>query len=108
MGFTDWFKNNASEQPDSQLDLLGNSKPLPPKQRVDRVDVHTDFKAEIMNNGGSDRAITDSIIAETEELFDCNIEALYRETGGTKGKVTPSPAAPRRPICTMRSTAPSN
>ena len=86
MGFTDWFKNNASEQPDSQLDLLGNSKPLPPKQRVDRVDVHTDFKAEIMNNGGSDRAITDSIIAETEELFDCDIETLYRETGGTKGK----------------------
>lgn len=39
MGFIDWFKNNASEQADSQLDLLGSSQPLPEKRRVDRTDI---------------------------------------------------------------------
>ena len=86
MGFIDWFKNNASEETDSQLDLLGNSQPLARKQRVDRVDVHEDFKAEIAKNGGSDKAIRKSIAAETQELFGCETHDLYKAVGGKQGK----------------------
>lgn len=40
------------------------------------------FKAAIRAAGGSESAIEGAIEAETQELFGCSIEELYRRTGG--------------------------
>ena len=85
MGFIDWFKNNASEETDSHLDLLGGSQPLPEKRRVDRTDVLKDFQAQIKESGGSQRAYPQAIAAETEELFGESIDSLYNGVGGKRG-----------------------
>ena len=85
MGFANWFKNNASEETDSQLDWLGSSQPLPETHRVDRVDVHHRFKAQIQKSGGSRGLYPRVIETETEELFGCDTDTLYNTVGGKPG-----------------------
>jgi hypothetical protein len=85
MGFLNWWKNNADES-DSQLDLFGGSQKLSKHQRVDVATVHQDFTKAIKDSGGSRKAYPRAIQAETQELFDCDVDELYLQTGGKKGE----------------------
>lgn len=84
MGFLNWWKNNADES-DSQLDLFGGSQKLSKHQRVDAATVHQDFTKAIKDSGGSSKAYPRAIQAETQELFDCDVDELYLQTDGKKG-----------------------
>lgn len=89
MGFIAWWRNekDSIEESASQLDLLGQSKELAPqRERTDGVKVFKRFTKSIKQNGGDQQAYQDSIVAETQELFDCEVDDLYRETGGTPNK----------------------
>lgn len=69
------------------MDLLGQSQELSPqRRRVTGATVFKRFTGAIQRNGGNQRAYRNSIIAETQELFDCDVDALYRETGGTPNR----------------------
>lgn len=84
MGFLNWWQNKAPET-DSQLDLFGNSQELVQQERVDGAIVNKDFNKAIKDSGGSNTAYGRAVQAETQELFDCDVEQLYQETGGRKG-----------------------
>jgi len=90
MGFLSWWRNNAPE-PDSQLDLFGNSQDLAQSERVDGAIVNRDFNAAIRNAGGSGRCHGRAVQGETQELFDCDVDQLYEATGGRKGDRTTLP-----------------
>lgn len=84
MGFLNWFQDNK-EDSDSQMTLFGDSQPLTQHERVDGATVNKDFNKAIQDSGGSDRAYSRAIRAETQELFDCGVDELYEGTGGKKG-----------------------
>jgi hypothetical protein len=84
MGFLNWWQNNAPET-DSQMDLFGNSQDLVQQERVDGAIVNKDFNRVIKDSGGSNSAYGRAVQAETQELFDCDVDQLYQETGGRKG-----------------------
>lgn len=89
MGFLHWWKSEASNQEEtaSQLDLISDSQALAPqRKRVDGVIVNKRFTRSIRDNGGAGDVFQRSVIEETRELFDCNVNELYRETGGKKGR----------------------
>ena len=97
MGFLGWWKNEkqTQESSDSQLELSGQSQELaPPRKRVDGATVFRRFTDSIQNNGGDQDAYRDSVVAETRELFDCEVKDLYRQTGGKPGRrdTLPQPA----------------
>lgn len=86
MAFLDWWKDNKEEESASQLDLLESAKELAPqRKRVDGATVYRRFTQKIKDAGGSDRVYAKTVRAETEALFDCNVEQLYKETGGKQG-----------------------
>ena len=79
----------------SQLDLSGNLQELiPPRERVTGAIVFKRFNKAIKDNGGAGDVYPDAIAAETDELFGCNVEELYRGTGGKSGRrdTLPQPA----------------
>lgn len=67
------------------MSLLGDSKPLTRRERVDSATVNKDFTKAIQQAGGSHRAYPHAVRAETKELFDCGVDELYEATGGKKG-----------------------
>jgi chemotaxis receptor (MCP) glutamine deamidase CheD len=62
-------------------------------QPVDGATVYKDFTKSVKAAGGSERlrrakryrVIPRAVQAETQELFDCNINELYEDTGGKEG-----------------------
>lgn len=69
------------------MDLLGQSQELTPqRKRVDGATVFKRFTKAVKDNGGDDFAYRQSIITETQELFDCDVDQLYRETGGRRNR----------------------
>lgn len=97
MDFFNWWKNEKGEfeESASQLDVLGQSQELvPPRKRIDSAVVLRRFTKSIKDNGGDQSAYRDSIIAETRELFDCEVDELYEQTGGKPGRrdTLPQPA----------------
>jgi hypothetical protein len=77
------------------LDLLGESKELAPqRQRVDGATVFKRFTGAIKANGGNSEVYPQAVGAETEELFDCDVQELYQQTGGKLGRrdTLPQPA----------------
>ena len=96
MGFLNWWKSEAENQEESasQLDLIGDSQQLAPqRKRVDGATVFKRFTKSIKDNGGGSRSYRRAVGAETEELFDCNVEQLYKETGGKAGDRSTLPQA---------------
>jgi len=96
MGFLNWWKNEAENQEESasQLDLIGDSQQLAPQRnRVDGATVYKRFTKSIKDNGGGPRSYQRAVSTETEELFDCNVEQLYKGTGGKQGDRTTLPQA---------------
>ncbi|MEA5464507.1 hypothetical protein [Leptothoe sp. PORK10 BA2] len=76
------------------MDLLGQSQELaPPRKRVDGITVFRRFTQSIQDNGGDNDAFQKSIVEETRELFDCEVDELYRGTGGKRGKRNTLPQA---------------
>jgi hypothetical protein len=55
------------------------------QERVDGAIVNKNFNKAIKDSGGSNTAYGRAVQAETQELFDCDVEQLYQETGGRKG-----------------------
>lgn len=97
MGFLNWWQNEKKdlEESTSQLDLLGQSQELAPqRKRVDGATVFKRFTGAIKANGGDEDAYPEAIGAETEELFGCDVEDLYHQTGGKPGRrdTLPAPA----------------
>lgn len=89
MGFLNWWQNEKDEieGSETQIDLLGQSQELaPPRKRVDGSIVFRRFTKAIQANGGDEDAYQNSIVAETRELFDCEVDELYRGTGGKRGR----------------------
>jgi hypothetical protein len=77
------------------LNLLEQSQQLaPPRKRVDGAIVYKRFTKAIHDSGGSEEVYPDAVSAETLELFDCDVEELYRQTGGKQGRreTLPQPA----------------
>jgi hypothetical protein len=69
------------------MDLLGHSQELAPQRnRVDGAIVFRRFTKSIKDNGGDQTAYRESIIAETRELFDCDVDELYKATGGKRNR----------------------
>jgi hypothetical protein len=83
MGFLKWHKNQ--DDSDSQMDLFGGLQKIVESKRVDGITVLNDFKDSIASKGGDGKTIARAINAETRALFDCEVDELYRETGGKKG-----------------------
>lgn len=97
MGFLDFWKSEAPNQEESvsQLDLIGQSQELAPqRQRVDGATVFKRFTQSIKDNGGDREAYSKSIVAETKELFGCEVNELYEGTGARQGRreTLPQPA----------------
>ena len=97
MAFLNFWREEKDNIEDSasQLDLSGNSQELiPPRERVTGAIVFKRFTKSIMDNGGASDVYPDAIAAETDELFGCNVEELYRGTGGKPGRrdTLPQPA----------------
>ena len=67
------------------MSLFGNSQELARQERVDGAIVNKDFHKAIKDSGGSNKTYGRAIQAETQELFDCDVDQLYQETGGKKG-----------------------
>lgn len=88
MGFLSWFKNNLNEEEStgSQLDLLGESKNLPERRRVDGVTVRKKFNKTIQDKGGSGRCQARSTEALTQEVLGCSTKDLYEATGAKQSK----------------------
>lgn len=78
------------------MDLLGqpSQELVPQRQRVDGAIVFKRFTGAIQRNGGDQDAYRDSVMAETEELFDCSVQELYRATGAKRNRrdTLPQPA----------------
>lgn len=75
--------------------MLGQSQELAPqRKRVDGATVFRRFTGTIKRNGGDQEAYRNSIVAETQELFDCDVDELYRQTGGKPNRrdTLPTPA----------------
>lgn len=65
------------------MDLSGGSQQLTPKRtRVDGATVNKRFNRAIKDNGGGPLSYFKAAQAETEELFDCRVQDLYKATGG--------------------------
>jgi hypothetical protein len=91
MGFLNWLQGEDDSEA-SQLNLDGSSQPLTPHERVDGATVFKDFTKSIKGVGGSNRAISGAVEAETQELFNCSTEDLYKQTGGKKGNRSTLPS----------------
>ncbi|MBE9068603.1 hypothetical protein IQ260_18310 [Leptolyngbya cf. ectocarpi LEGE 11479] len=77
------------------MDVLGQSQELvPPRKRVDSATVFKRFTKSVQDNGGDQTAYRESIVEETKELFDCDVDELYIQTGGKRGRrdTLPQPA----------------
>jgi hypothetical protein len=86
MGFLSWWADNKSEESATQLDLLDKSQAITPqRKRVDGATVNQRFNKAIRDCGGGKLAHRDSVIAETQELFDCSVRELYQKVGGKVG-----------------------
>lgn len=66
-----------------QLDLFEQGK-LDHRKRSTGATVFRKFTDSIQANGGDADAIIDSVTAETEELFGCDVRSLYRVTGAKR------------------------
>ena len=55
------------------------------RQRLDGAIVNRRFNKAIKQAGGSPKAYPQAVIAETQELFSCDVNALYESTGGKAG-----------------------
>lgn len=76
------------------MDLLGQSQELaPPRKRVDGAIVFRRFTKAIQANGGDEDAYQNSIVEETRELFDCEVDELYQGTGAKRGRRNTLPQA---------------
>jgi hypothetical protein len=53
---------------------------------VDGAIVFKRFSKAIYDNGGDEDAYSKAVTTETSELFDCDVEELYRQTGGKRGR----------------------
>jgi hypothetical protein len=84
MGFLQWLAGQPDES-DSQMDLFGGSQALTPHERVDGATVNKDFTKAVKKAGGSNNTYGRAVQAETQELFDCDVDQLYEGTGGRKG-----------------------
>lgn len=60
---------------------------------MDGATVYKRFTKSIKDNGGGPRSYQRAVSTETEELFDCNVEQLYKGTGGKQGDRTTLPQA---------------
>ncbi|MEO0759711.1 MAG: hypothetical protein AAFY78_22880 [Cyanobacteria bacterium J06648_16] len=75
--------------------MLNQSQELaPPRKRVDGATVFKRFTKAIKDNGGDEEAYQQAVVVETQELFGCNLDTLYRETGGKRRRrdTLPQPA----------------
>ncbi|NJL55659.1 hypothetical protein HC928_10995 [bacterium] len=86
MGFLNWFKNQDEENVESsQLNLLSdNSQPV--RRRTDGAAVRNDFTNTIKEKQGSGEAIARSTNKMTHNIFGCETEELYEQTGGRKNR----------------------
>ncbi len=88
MRFSDFWKQEkhsletSNSDSSQQLDLFKKAE-IAHRKRSTGATVFRRFTGSIDANGGDADAIRDSIQAETEELFDCDVAELYRLTGGT-------------------------
>ncbi len=88
MGFLNFWKNEkhslepSNSDNSQQLDLFKKAE-IAHRKRSTGATVFRRFTGSIAANGGDADAIRDSIQAETEELFDCDVTELYQLTGGT-------------------------
>ncbi|MEM8805373.1 MAG: hypothetical protein AAGF01_05010 [Cyanobacteria bacterium P01_G01_bin.38] len=64
------------------MSLTDDSGALSRRERVDGATVNRRFNKSIKDNGGAGTVYRDAAIAETRELFDCDVNTLYRRTGG--------------------------
>ena len=99
MGFLNWWQSEKhNEEPTSdsqQLDLLRKGN-LSNRRRETGATVFRAFTDAIQANGGDRDAIRESIIVETQELFDCDVQELYKQTGGTLNDRSTLPAIVQR------------
>ena len=108
MGFLNWWKNEAANQEEtaSQLDLIGDSQQLvPQRKRVDGAIVNKRFNKSIKDNGGEGRVYEETAVAETQELFDCTVNELYKETGAKKRQRNTLPQAAQEAFMVNESLA---
>ena len=96
MGFLNWFQSNESAEDSTQLDLLEDNQQLSKRRRVDGAIVNRDFRDAIHGSGGSQKAYPKAVIAETKELFGCELDELYQSTGGKKGNRGTLPEAAQK------------
>lgn len=75
---------------------MNDNSQLSQRRRVDGAMVNRDFRDAIHRNGGSQQVYPKAVIAETEELFDCTVNQLYRATGGKKGDRSTLPEAAQK------------
>lgn len=78
------------------MNLLEENSQLSKRRRVDGAIVNKDFRDAIHRSGGSQSAYPDAVIAETQELFDCSVQQLYKATGGKKGDRSTLPEAAQK------------
>lgn len=99
MVFLNWWrseKDNEEPQQDSQqLDLLRKGQ-FANRCRETGATVFRTFTDTIHANGGDRDAIRESIIAETQELFDCDVREVYEETGAVFNDRSTLPAVVQR------------
>lgn len=63
--------------------MLGNSQELgPQRKRFDGAMAFRRFTDTIKANGGDQNCYINSVVTETQELFDCSVRELYQATGG--------------------------
>ncbi|MEA5464911.1 hypothetical protein [Leptothoe sp. PORK10 BA2] len=97
MRFSDFWKQEkhslepSNSDSSQQLDLFKKAE-IAHRKRSTGATVFRRFTGSIDANGGDADAIRDSIQAETEELFDCDVTELYRLTGGTPNDRSTLPA----------------
>lgn len=84
MGFLRWLQQQPNNL-DSQLELFGGSQKLTQHERVDGATVYKDFQQSMIDKQVSPEGRRKTVAAETQELFDCTIDELYKGTGGKKG-----------------------
>lgn len=93
-----WQSERDIEEPEAdsqQLDLLRSGK-LANRSRETGSTVFRTFTKAIDANGGDRDAIRQSIAVETQELFDCDVQDLYRETGAKPNDRSTLPAIVQR------------
>jgi hypothetical protein len=67
------------------LDLFNSSQELTKHERVDGAIVYKDFQQSMLDKKVSAEGRRKAVVVETQELFDCTIDELYKGTRGKKG-----------------------